>query len=138
MQDRLIAGKTRRAVQGVSVAQRLWLRHKGQPGRIFASRRRIGGFVAGGDNHTDLFDTGPDGFADNNGEGGPGDAVPVKQPLERQGALIFAAGSRGDNCFPYLHVITSFLLAGKTTPCLDSPSPPQALLCRVSETRNSK
>ncbi len=107
-EKRLIAGKSLRAVNCVSVAQRRSLLDELNPGRVGAGGRRVGRLVTRPDDHADLFDARQENLFDERRQSSLLNPIAINQGLQRQGALAFSSG--GDDCFSYFHAWGRFRL----------------------------
>ena len=110
-EKRLVAGKSFRAVNCVSVAQRRSLLDELNPGRVGAGSRRVGRLVTRPDDHADLFDARQENLFDERRQGRLLNAIAINQSLERQRALAFSSG--GNDCFSNFHARGRFVLRAK-------------------------
>ena len=93
MQEWLIVHERAGAVDGMPVTERFRLCNKKQALDMIACRVPIGGFIAGTDHDTALFDTSLPGLIQNNGKDGFLYAVTVDQHLQRERAPVTSGGS---------------------------------------------
>ena len=91
-EKRVFPDKFMRAMDRVSVAERLRLFDKIEAVRMCACSRTKGGLVSRSDDSADFVDSGAEDFLEDDGERGFGRTVPVDKGLERQCALAFAGG----------------------------------------------
>lgn len=80
-------------MDGVTVTTRIVLRNEPDRRRMRSGALRIGGFIAGTDNNSNLFDTGRKRLFDQDTEKGFLVAVSVDKSLKRQSALRSRSGS---------------------------------------------
>ena len=86
-------GKLSSTIHRVAVTHCLLLFDKLEPLHLPTSRRRIGLLVSRANNHANLLDACGSNFVDQNAQCRFGDAVPIHQRLQREGALGLPGGS---------------------------------------------
>ena len=102
MQERIASDKFTCAVDGMPMAQRLFLVDKLQPPGMWPCHLRIGLLVTGAHDQADGVDAGRHNLVQQDVEHRLLDAIAVDQDLQGQGTL--PAAGRGDYCLGYRHV----------------------------------